>query len=95
MSGAMQNQEPTPAPFDGTEFVRTLAGSHGVYRMYDATGESLYVGKAASLRHRVASYFTRSVQSPRIASMVAQIARIEVIATRTASEALILENQLI
>ncbi len=82
-------------PFDGRGFARRLTTAPGVYRMFAADDSVLYVGKAASLRHRVASYFTRSVQSPRIASMVAQIARIEVIATRTASEALILENQLI
>ncbi|HEV2607780.1 MAG TPA: excinuclease ABC subunit UvrC [Xanthomonadaceae bacterium] len=82
-------------PFDGRTFARRLTTAPGVYRMFSADDSVLYVGKAASLRHRVASYFTRSVQSPRIASMVAQIARVEVIATRTASEALILENQLI
>ncbi len=81
--------------FDGRAFARRLTTAPGVYRMFSADDSVLYVGKAASLRQRVASYFTRSVQSPRIASMVAQIARVEVIATRTASEALILENQLI
>jgi excinuclease ABC subunit C len=81
--------------FDGRTFARSLTTAPGVYRMFSADDSVLYVGKAASLRQRVASYFTRSVQSPRIASMVAQIARVEVIATRTASEALILENQLI
>jgi excinuclease ABC subunit C len=89
----------TPAlhapPFDGRAFARRLTTAPGVYRMFGADESVLYVGKAASLRQRVASYFTRSVQSPRIASMAAQVARIEVIATRTASEALILENQLI
>ncbi|HTD29172.1 MAG TPA: excinuclease ABC subunit UvrC [Xanthomonadaceae bacterium] len=82
-------------PFDGRAFARRLTTAPGVYRMFAGDDSVLYVGKAASLRHRVASYFTRSTQSPRIASMAAQIARIEVIATRTASEALILENQLI
>ena len=82
-------------PFDGRAYARRLTTAPGVYRMFAADDSVLYVGKAASLRHRVASYFTRSLQSLRIASMVAQIARIEVIATRTASEALLLENQLI
>jgi len=83
------------APFDGRAFARRLTTAPGVYRMFGADDSVLYVGKAASLRPRVASYFTRGLQSPRIASMVAQIARAAVIATRTASEALILENQLI
>ena len=82
-------------PFDGRAFARRLTTAPGVYRMFGTDETVLYVGKAASLRSRVASYFTRSAQSPRIASMAAQVARIEVIATRTAGEALILENQLI
>ena len=90
----MTESRPEP-PFDGKAHARRLTTAPGVYRMFAADGSALYVGKAASLRHRVASYFTRSVQNPRIASMVAQVARIEVIATRTAGEALILENQLI
>ncbi len=83
------------SPFDGRAFARRLTTAPGVYRMFAADDSVLYVGKAASLRSRVASYFTRSAQSPRIASMAAQVGRIEVIATRTAGEALILENQLI
>ena len=90
----MTDAQPAP-PFDGRAFARRLTTAPGVYRMFAADDSVLYVGKAASLRSRVASYFTRSVQSPRIESMVAQIGRIEVIATRTASEALVLENQLI
>jgi len=85
----------TREPFDGKAFARGLTSAPGVYRMVGRDDAVLYVGKAAALNKRVASYFSKSAQSLRIASMVAQIARIEVTATRTASEALVLENQLI
>ena len=81
--------------FDGKEFVRTLTTSPGVYRMLDAAGEPLYVGKAGNLKKRVGSYFLKPRMEPRIAAMVAQIARIEVTLTRTEGEALLLEAQLI
>ena len=82
-------------PFDGKQFVRELTTAPGVYRMHGADGSVLYVGKAASLKKRVASYFRAEQPSRRIASMVAQISRMEITVTRTASEALLLENQLI
>lgn len=82
------------AAFDAKAFVRGLTTAPGVYRMYAADDSLLYVGKAASLKKRVGSYFTRSL-GPRIGMMVAQIVRIEVVVTRTANEALLLENQLI
>ncbi len=66
----------------------------GVYFMRDAAGELLYIGKATSLRTRVGSYFQRP-QEPRIAAMVAKIARIDYEETPTAVEALILEAKLI
>jgi excinuclease ABC subunit C len=86
----------TPAPaFDGKAFVRTLSSSPGVYRHFDTAGELLYVGKASNLKKRVSSYFLRPPKEPRIAAMVAQIARVEVTVTRTEGEALLLESQLI
>src|SRR6185437_2799152 len=86
----------TPAPaFDGKAFVRTLTSSPGVYRHFDAAGELLYVGKASNLKKRVSNYFLRPPKEPRIAAMVAQIARVEVTVTRTEGEALLLESQLI
>jgi excinuclease ABC subunit C len=86
---------PTPAPFDGKAFVSTLSNSPGVYRMFGANDELLYVGKAGSLRKRVGSYFLKIHMDPRVAAMIQQIARIETTVTRTEAEALLLEAQLI
>ncbi len=88
-------QSAQPPPFDGKAFVRTLTSSPGVYRHIDADGELLYVGKAGNLRKRVGSYFLKPRMEPRIAAMVAQIARVEITVTRTEGEALLLESQLI
>ncbi|WP_395642111.1 excinuclease ABC subunit UvrC [Rudaea sp.] len=88
------NQE-SNISFDGKEFVRTLTSSPGVYRMFDARGELLYVGKAGNLKKRVGSYFLKPRLEPRIMSMISQIARMETTLTRTEGEALLLEAQLI
>jgi excinuclease ABC subunit C len=88
-------QSAQPPPFDGKAFVRTLTTSPGVYRHFDADGELLYVGKAGNLKKRVGSYFLKPRMEPRIAAMVAQIARVEITVTRTEGEALLLESQLI
>jgi len=71
-----------------------LPASPGVYLMKDASGGILYIGKATSLRSRVASYFVRPADA-RIAKMVTLIARIDHLPTPTAVEALILEAKLI
>ncbi|MFZ0871046.1 MAG: excinuclease ABC subunit UvrC, partial [Rhodanobacter sp.] len=88
-------QSTQPHSFDGKSFVRTLTSSPGVYRHFDADGELLYVGKAGNLKKRVGSYFLKPRMEPRIAAMVAQIARVEITVTRTEGEALLLESQLI
>ncbi len=63
--------------------------------MISADDKALYVGKASALRNRVSSYFNATPKSARIMSMLAQTARMEVTVTRTETEALILENELI
>ncbi len=73
----------------------TLPAQPGVYRMIDARGKVLYVGKAKNLRKRVAAYAQASRLSTRIARMVAQVASLEITATHTEAEALLLEANLI
>jgi excinuclease ABC subunit C len=87
---------PPGAGFDAAAFLRGLTARPGVYRMLDAGGTVLYVGKARSLKRRVASYFRSPAQLPaKTRSMVAQVASIEVTVTRTEGEALLLESNLI
>ena len=82
-------------PFDAKAFLKTLTPLPGVYRMLDAGGTVIYVGKARNLKKRVASYFRQQQPSAKLRSLVAQIRAIEVTVTHTEAEALILESTLI
>jgi excinuclease ABC subunit C len=75
--------------------VRTLDASPGVYRMLDAESRVLYVGKARNLRARVSNYARASGHSGRIARMIHETASMMVLTTRTETEALLLEQNLI
>src|SRR5215207_8695468 len=83
----------------GTEVIRhfwtTLPNAPGVYRMLDAKGDVLYVGKAKSLKNRVGSYARGQAHSNRIARVIAETASMEFITTATETEALLLEANLI
>ncbi|MEL6465592.1 MAG: excinuclease ABC subunit UvrC [Pseudomonadota bacterium] len=76
-------------------YLKTLDSSPGVYRMLDRESRVLYVGKARSLRARVSNYARPSGHSPRIARMISMTASMMFLTTRTETEALLLEQNLI
>jgi excinuclease ABC subunit C len=82
-------------PFDPTTLLRHLTHKPGVYRMLDAEGTVIYVGKARNLRRRVGSYFHGRAHDAKTIAMVRSIADVEVTVTRTETEALMLEYNLI
>jgi excinuclease ABC subunit C len=81
--------------FDAKEFVGSLPRRPGVYKMYNAAHEILYIGKARNLRDRVGTYFAASNVNPKVQALVGQIADIEVTVANSETEALLLEYNLI
>ena len=77
------------------DYCRRLDSSPGVYRMLDAQGAVLYVGKARNLKARVSNYARPSGHSGRIARMIRDTASMMFLTTRTETEALLLEQNLI
>jgi excinuclease ABC subunit C len=89
-----------PAPLAAGRSAIARAAKHsprgpGVYRMVDAKGDVLYVGKAKSIRKRVASYARAGAHDSRITRMIAATAAMEFVTTATETEALLLEANLI
>jgi len=94
--------EETPVTVSGKKgaeligaIVKKLPNAPGVYRMFDAANDVLYVGKAKSLKKRVASYSKDSGHSSRIGRMIRETTAMEFVVTHTEKEALLLEANLI
>ncbi|MDX2202089.1 MAG: excinuclease ABC subunit UvrC [Hyphomicrobiaceae bacterium] len=87
--------EPARGPAVIQRYLKSLPGSPGVYRMLDAAGTVIYVGKARSLKARVTSYARGTGHTNRIARMISATASMEFVTVRTEAEALLLEANLI
>ncbi len=96
---ATAETDATVAPRSGPEviaaYLKLLPGSPGVYRMLDAEGTVVYVGKARSLKARVSNYARLGGHTNRIARMISVTASMEFVTVRTEAEALLLEANLI
>ncbi len=77
------------------EFVKHLPNAPGVYRMFNEAGDVMYVGKARSLKKRVGNYAQGRLHSNRLTRMVRETTHMEFVTTRTETEALLLEANLI
>lgn len=81
--------------FDAAAFLAAVTSKPGVYRMFDAGSQLLYVGKANNLKKRLTSYFRKTGLSPKTAALVARIQHIDTTITANETEALLLEQSLI
>src|SRR5579872_6435374 len=90
---------PADQPLKGPEriasYLKTLPDAPGVYRMLNAAGDVLYVGKAKSLKKRVSSYALRGGHNDRITRMIGETAEMLFVTTASETEALLLESNLI
>jgi excinuclease ABC subunit C len=95
----MSDDTPSPPLPSGPDvirsFVRTLPAAPGVYRMLDAQGEVMYVGKARNLKARVTNYTRPETLEIRLQRMIAATVSMEFVRTETESEALLLEANMI
>ncbi|QJR79331.1 excinuclease ABC subunit UvrC [Alteromonas pelagimontana] len=81
--------------FDAADFLKNLTNQPGVYRMYNAQGDVIYVGKAKNLKKRVSSYFRMQVDNAKTRSLVSQIANMDITVVNSETEAFLLENNFI
>ncbi|MEF1205205.1 GIY-YIG nuclease family protein, partial [Photobacterium damselae] len=81
--------------FDSKSFLKTVTHQPGVYRMYNASDEVIYVGKAKDLKKRLSSYFRTNVAGEKTRALVKNIHKVDVTVTHTETEALILEHNYI
>jgi len=91
----MTNTEQSTGPRTIRDFVSRLPGKPGVYRMMDAKGDVIYVGKARNLKNRVSSYTRMGGHTQRIAAMISLTVNMEFVTTANDAEALLLEANLI
>jgi len=82
-------------PFDPKAYLKTVSQKPGVYRMFDAEGTIIYVGKARNLKRRLSNYFQKRPHDTKTTALVERINSIETTITHTETEALLLENNLI
>ncbi len=88
-------EPPKAGPRVIAAYLRTLPGTPGVYRMMDAKGDVIYVGKAVNLKARVSNYTRLAGQPNRTARMISETAAMEFVTVSTEAEALLLEANLI
>jgi excinuclease ABC subunit C len=91
----MSDSSPLTGPDLIRDFVTRLPNKPGVYRMYGADGDVIYVGKARSLKNRVSNYARGQGHNNRIALMISLTCNMEFVVTATEAEALLLESNLI
>ena len=90
-----QDAPDSPTVFDSKGFLSRLTRRPGIYQMFNAKGEILYVGKAKNLKNRVSSYFRGTGLNTKTLALVSRIADIQVTVTNSETEALLLEQNLI
>ncbi|MUK46976.1 excinuclease ABC subunit UvrC [Aliivibrio fischeri] len=81
--------------FDSKAFLKSVTHQPGVYRMYNAEADVIYVGKAKDLKKRLSSYFRSNVPSEKTKALVSHIHQVDVTVTHSETEALILEHNYI